>query len=396
MNILLLGIGTFGEFGLTRLRQKGHFIAIIDEPQNIPVNICDKYYYINRKNPDLMIFKQCYEIILNSGIVWDVILCWDELLVGVAAQIVEQLKINGPSLKVENFRNKYIMRETLYKNNFKTPKYYLINKETNVNELCKKLTFPCVLKPVDFGGSSGVILINNNKELKDRLNYSLSKSKTKECIVEDFIEGKEYSVETITYGFGKHYTFGIIEKNVSAPPFFIELSHKFPADLSQEDYMKIINLTHKALDSLGMKKGASHTEVKITKDGPVIIEIGGRLAGGLIPKLIYLSTDLDLYDLEVKALTNDFPTTLTKHKCNEVVSCINFLINKNGMPLKLPNIDFELYPLLKELKYWYKEGSQPPVLRTNGGRIGYYILSGKKEEINCVRGITKKIFSNLS
>ena len=41
-------------------------------------------------------------------------------------------------------------------------------------------------------------------------------------------------------------------------------------------------LAHRAI---GFRYGITHTEVKLTGRGPVIVEINGRLAGDLVPML---------------------------------------------------------------------------------------------------------------
>lgn len=56
-----------------------------------------------------------------------------------------------------------------------------------------------------------------------------------------------------------------------------------------------------ALDAAGIRLGATHTEVKLTADGPALIEINPRPAGGMIPELIRLATGVDLLGEQLRA-----------------------------------------------------------------------------------------------
>ena len=115
-----------------------------------------------------------------------------------------------------------------------------------------------------------------------------------EAIVEEYVEGREISVEFISYQ-GKHFPLQITDKVTTGAPHFVELEHHQPSDLSEEQYAQIYDLTKKALDALGVTNGASHSEYKITTDGRIyVMEIGARMGGDFIGSdLVQLSTGYD-------------------------------------------------------------------------------------------------------
>ena len=84
-------------------------------------------------------------------------------------------------------------------------------------------------------------------------------------------------------------------KFTTGAPHFIETGHMEPAPISQEQLEQVKKVVFHALDSLEITYGASHTELKIAKDGTIaLIEIGGRMGGDFIgSNLVQLSTGID-------------------------------------------------------------------------------------------------------
>ena len=122
----------------------------------------------------------------------------------------------------------------------------------------------------------------------------MDKSFKHEAMIEEFIEGREISVEFISYK-GKHYPLQITDKVTTEAPHFVELEHHQPSTLSSDMFAKIYEITEKALNALGITNGASHSEYKITNEGRIaVMEIGGRMGGDFIgSNLVKLSTGYD-------------------------------------------------------------------------------------------------------
>ena len=149
---------------------------------------------------------------------------------------------------------------------------------------------PYVVKPVKGASKIGVNFIDDQNQ---RI-IMPKEAMTRQFIAEAYIEGKEYSVESMSYH-GQHQVVQITEKVGSGPPHFVELEHHQPAFLSKEMTLKINCLIPKILTSLGYKNGASHIEIKINSKGEIfLVEVNPRGAGGHVSDaLIRLSTDCD-------------------------------------------------------------------------------------------------------
>ena len=209
------------------------------------------------------------------------------------AYVAEKLHLNGNRFDAsKKANNKFLMRDAFSKAGIPCPRFRRVREDEAID--FSDWRFPLIVKPCDRSGSLGVMKVNSIDELKGQIDASLSLSFNNEAIVEEFIEGREVSVEFISYR-GKHYPLTITDKVTTGAPHFVELEHHQPAELSKELFENIYSITAKALDALGITDGASHTEYKITDTGDIyIIELGARMGGDFIGSdLVRLSTGYD-------------------------------------------------------------------------------------------------------
>ena len=106
--------------------------------------------------------------------------------------------------------NKYKMRQALEKGNINVPKYLKTGKNLQLSKIAE-FNYPLIVKPTDRSGSRGVTLINDSKEIKAAIDNAISYSYEKKAIIEEYIDGDEYSCECISYK-GKHHLLAITKK----------------------------------------------------------------------------------------------------------------------------------------------------------------------------------------
>ena len=189
--------------------------------------------------------------------------------------------------------NKYTMRSAFEKAGIPVPKYFLIKSAVELDRI--DIRYPAIIKPVDSGGSQGVNKVNNLQELKEAYAYAENHSRTHTVIVEEFVDGQEFSVEYLSSN-GIHYNLQITDKVTSGPPHFVEMQHHQPADISEDIAYRIKSMVEKALSVLKIYNSPSHTEIKLNSRGELyIIEVGPRLGGDYITSdLVRLSTGYDM------------------------------------------------------------------------------------------------------
>ena len=230
------------------------------------------------------------------------------------AYIAERLHLNGNSfIAAIKANDKYLMREAFSAANILCPRYSLVTK--NASPDFALWDYPLIVKPCDRSGSLGVIKVDTPEELKKSIESAFMLSFSHKAIVEEYIEGREISVEFISYH-GTHFPLTITDKVTTGAPHFVELEHHQPADLSQSQFKAIYSLTEQALNALGISDGASHTEYKITENGDIyIIELGARMGGDFIGSdLVELSTGYDFVKGVIEVALDSFNVpTITEH-----------------------------------------------------------------------------------
>lgn len=210
-------------------------------------------------------------------------------------------------------KNKYTMRHRMKEVGLSIPKFQILSGSTATGI---DIPLPVIVKPVDNGGSRGINLVHQPEELQNALKEAYEWSPSKTAIVEQFIEGREFSVETISFE-GNHYLLQITDKVTTGAPHFVELEHHQPAELTSTQWEAIKTLTLDTLSALQIGYGACHTEVKMDSDGvPYIIEVGPRMGGDFISAdLVRLSTGYDFVNAVVEVACGHFtPPVVSQRK----------------------------------------------------------------------------------
>lgn len=207
--------------------------------------------------------------------------------------IADKLGLPGNSMDCTlKSTNKHLMRKAFEENGDPSPYSVIVDENTDLSAI--KLTYPIIVKPTDRSGSRGINKLESSEGLEEAVRTAISEGFEKKALVEEYAEGQEYSVEGISYN-GVHHILAVTLKYTTGAPHFIETGHMEPAPLEREMFQKVVDTVTHALDSLGVKNSASHSEIKIDKDGNIkIIEIGSRMGGDCIGSdLVYYSTGID-------------------------------------------------------------------------------------------------------
>lgn len=375
MNVLIVGFGVYRDFGLKSLVRAGHVVGVVDDVSHVPVDFVDWYHPFSASSvEDPRLLAEA------SGIAWDVVLCWGEYSLTDAIRFAERLELPGPRLDVPSFRDKSRMRDLLTGAGMRTPAFTSTDSPEAAARWAEGRPLPLIVKPVDYAGSSGVRLASSIDEVVTAAAAAVSKSFSGRCVVEEVLAGPEFSIESVTWGRGRHVTYGITEKRLGPKPHFVEAGHVFPAALDDVVTKQIVEEVHSALDLFGMERGSSHAEVILTQDGPVIVEIGGRLGGDLIPRLVWEASGVDLYLEELDAISGTDRPPAEPDRSGRT-SAVRFLDATPGTRITWPSASAvkgtRAEPVLRDLAHWYPHYVDAPVVDGAGRRLGYCLLTGE-------------------
>lgn len=232
----------------------------------------------------------------------DAVLTTNEYLTPLVAEICAALGLpgNDPTL-AGAARNKAAMVQQFGHCGVATPHTRVIRNESELRRLAAadQLTFPCVIKPAEGTSSSGVTVVTGEGEAVTAFRAAQKRHGMygmvldPRVVVQELIDGVEYSVESITQN-GRSTHLCVTRKMITNGAHRVELGHGLPAVLPPEVEQAMYQQVDLAIAAVGIRNGASHTEVMLTPDGQcTVIEIGARIGAGHIGFLIQHALGID-------------------------------------------------------------------------------------------------------
>jgi len=283
--------------------------------------------------------------------------------------IADKLGLIGNSLlSTELMTNKFKMRKRLSEMNLPCPWYRLISNCKDLEN--DKLKFPLIVKPIDRSGSRGITKVSSLDELEGAIDLAKSVSFSDVVLVEEYIGGSEYSVESISQN-GKHQVLQITEKYTTGAPNYIEIGHLQPARLSEKLRHDIEKIVTDSLSALEFENGASHAEIKIDDGKITIIEIAGRMGGDFIGSdMVEISTGIDFLQLTLDVSLGN-KISINNHNSENSYAIVRFIFSQKDIE-RYHEIKTKFPYVVKEENI-YKEFNEN--ITDSSNRNGYYILS---------------------
>ena len=139
--------------------------------------------------------------------------------------------------------------------------------------------FPLVVKPVDNMGARGCSLVQELSGLREAAETASRYSRSGRVIVEEYIEGSEFSIEGLIFG-GRLYITALADRHIFFPPYFIEMGHTIPSECPQEIADEVISVFECGVHALGLTDGAVKGDILVRNGKAFVGEIAARLSGG--------------------------------------------------------------------------------------------------------------------
>lgn len=254
-----------------------------------------------------------------------------DLAVVTVNYVAEKLGLAGnPTSITKQCTNKFCMRQALQKYGVPTPRFDILSETDEID--ISRYHFPVIVKPTDRSGSRAITKLFSEEGLREAVREACEVSFEKKAIIEEYIEGKEYSCECIS-SHGVHHFLAVTKKYTTGSPHYIETGHMEPAELTGEQEEKVKERVFQSLNALGIQNGASHSEFKIGPDGEIgMIEIGARMGGDCIGSdLVYLSTGNDFLKMVIDVACGNEITVETGETRHKAV--IRFIFSQEDLDL---------------------------------------------------------------
>ena len=288
--------------------------------------------------------------------------------------VAQALELTGNSTEAtRKSTNKHEMRLAFERRGDPSPRSYLVEDCDGLEKL--ELVFPVIVKPTDRSGSRGIWKLEDRRDLVSAVQDSMAAGFEHKALIEEFAEGQEYSVECVSWQGNQHFL-AMTHKYTTEAPHFIETGHLEPAPVDPALLERVKHVVFHALDSLELKNGASHSELKIDSDGNIrLIEIGGRMGGDFIgSNLVEMSTGVDFVRAVIDIAMGKAPDLTPIH--GPEAAAVRFIFAKEDVAalerLKREHPDW--------LQAWEISGDLSGEVTDSSTRHGYFLFGADTPE----------------
>jgi biotin carboxylase len=277
--------------------------------------------------------------------------------------------------------DKRLMRKALLSNRASVPGFSEVESIDEALSAADAIGYPGALKIACSSGSRGVYRVNSPKDLAERFIQARRFQPHGNLLLEEWMEGPEVSVEGACYG-GQVRIIQVTDKLLFPGAFPVEAGHTQPSRLPATTVAQIRAATESGVRALGFDSCAIHAELKITRDGPKIVEIGARLGGDRISThLTPLSTGVNLVRATIQIAIGKEPDIAPSKERGAAVRY--FHADECGTVERIEGLD-ELFSLPGlELLYAESERDGPlgpgfeiGEIRSSLDRYGHVLFSG--------------------
>jgi len=246
---------------------------------------------------------------------------------------------------------------------------------------------PLIIKPPASSGSEMVFHIAAGGDWKKAFHQILTKpsivtgKRSETAVIQEQAIGTEYAVGTVS-AHGRHYLAHLIKYHkMSSGGRKTVFDHVEFVPHDKESMSDLFDYTQRVLDAVGVRWGATHTEIMVTKNGPRLIETSARMIGGPVVGFARAATGSSQADKLVEIYV-DGDVQTKDFVFKKTVVPVFLKASREGIASNLEILDgaSDLASLL--YKYvWIKNGDHVPQTVDYLTSIGIIALAGDRESI---------------
>lgn len=358
---------------IKKAREMGVYVIAVDDDPNAPgMALADKAIV-----PGGLMNEDKLVAIAKEEQIDGVIHPCSEVAMNVMGRINDELHLSGISKKMAiRATNKHLMREAFENYGAPSPKSLLTNDEEDAWKIfCKQFATNAILKPSRNSGSRGIAKVEkgiSKDAFKELYRRALDESRDYSVLIEQFIEGPEFSVEVIVWQ-GEPHVLAVTDKKTTEAPYFVELGHNQPSVFPEEIQQKLKEGAIAGIKALGLSHCAAHCELKVQDGEAYLMEIGARMGGDFIStELTHLSSGIDMVAATINVVLGIKPNLYPSEPKHSV--CIRYFTPKPGIVNDIENEIALNRPDVYDAEIYVKPGEEVREVKSSLDRSGYVIV----------------------
>ncbi|MFF5107159.1 ATP-grasp domain-containing protein [Streptomyces sp. NPDC000134] len=163
------------------------------------------------------------------------------------------------------------------------PRQALVTAVDDLPGALDHVGLPVVAKPPASSGSDGCRICHTEQEAAEHFTAihrrpNLLGAVNEAVLVQEYLPGTQYLVSTVSMD-GQHHLYELSRSRVDEHGGTPTRRHTISRRRPGPEERGIIAYVWACLDALGIRSGAANTDVRLTEDGPRIIEVNARVLG---------------------------------------------------------------------------------------------------------------------
>ena len=385
--VLIIGASILQLPAIRKAKELGYYVGVADyNPNAVGVAEADEYFNVSTIDVDGVV--KVAKIFKPDGIMT----LATDMPMRAVAKACEVCGLPGISFDTAiKATDKGEMIKAFEAASVEHPWYYIVPSRAELTTLIDEITYPCIMKPTDNAGSRGVVLCHSREELESEYIYSRQESRGGRVIIEEYLEGPEFSIEIMVVD-GEPHVLQITDKLTTGAPHFVEMGHSQPTRQNEANREKIRDLAVRACKAVGIHIGPAHVEMILTKDGPKMVELGARMGGDCITThLVPLSTGIDMVGCTIKLACGERFDIEPKFNKG---SAIRYFDAHDGVIKNIDGIDdAKKIAGVQEISIVHQVGETIGEIDSSTDRVGFVIAQGEtvEEAVNSCEKAMEKV-----
>ena len=239
-----------------------------------------------------------------------------------------------------------------------------------------------ILKPSRNSGSRGIAKIQKGitrEEFNRLYSIALNESRDKSVLIEEFVDGPEFSVEIIVWNNNVN-VLAVTDKKTTGAPHFVELGHNQPSRFSEDLVALVKDAAVAGVKALGVDACACHAEVKVQEGKAYLMEVGARMGGDFISTVLTrLSSGVDMIAAAVNCALGLEPNLQPIDNGSGV--CIRYFTPKPGVLVDIRNVDVLKHESVFESAIYCTVGDVVHDVTSSLSRCGHIIVTAENAEV---------------
>jgi len=372
--LMVLAAGLLQIPVIKKAREMGYYVIAVDDDPDAPgMVLADKAIV-----PGGLMNEERLVAIAKEEHIDGVIHPCSEVAMNVMGRINDELHLCGISKEIAiRATNKHLMREAFEEYGAPSPKSILTKDEEDAwDTFCNEFDTNAILKPSRNSGSRGIAKVEKGitkEEFVNLYHRALEESRDHQVLIEQFIEGPEFSVEVIVWK-GEPHVLAVTDKKTTEAPYFVELGHNQPSLYPEAIQKKLKEGAVAGCKALGLTNCAAHCELKVQNGEAYLMEIGARMGGDFIStELTHLSSGIDMVAATVNVVLGVEPNLNPVEGKHGVA--IRYFTPTPGVVKSIENVEVLSRAEVYDAELYVKPGDTVKRVKSSLDRSGHVIVT---------------------